>query len=134
MRKVCSVLMAVAQKQIMIVEDNAPSMRLATDLLEMNGFSVLQASTGVQALEMLTTNTPDLILLDIGLPDMSGFDIFNWVKGEKRLEPTKVVAFSASTNPEDQYRIGHLGFDASIPKPFSTKDFSVTIKGLLQNN
>ncbi len=116
------------KKTIMVVEDEPLSMRLTIDLLEMNGFNVLSCTDGCGALDMLSQNIPDLILLDINLPRMNGFEVHRKISEDSRLEKVKVVALSASVMREDEERIRAAGFDDFIPKPIDTKGLIKKIK------
>ncbi|HPO45069.1 MAG TPA: response regulator [Spirochaetota bacterium] len=116
------------KKTVMVVEDEPLSMRLTIDLLEMNGFNVLSCTDGCGALDMLSQNIPDLILLDINLPRMNGFEVYRKISEDSRLEKVKVVALSASVMREDEERIRAAGFDDFIPKPIDTKGLIKKIK------
>jgi two-component system cell cycle response regulator DivK len=109
------------KKTIMVVEDEPLNMRLTVDLLEMNGFSVLSCTDGCSAVEMLKQDIPDLILLDINLPKMNGFEVHGKIREDIRLGKVKVIALSASVMREDEERIRAAGFDDFIPKPIDTK-------------
>lgn len=116
------------KKTVMVVEDEPLSMRLTIDLLEMNGFNVLSCTDGCGALDMLSQNIPDLILLDINLPRMNGFEVYRKISEDSRLEKVKVVALSASVMREDEERVRAAGFDDFIPKPIDTKGLIKKIK------
>ncbi len=116
------------KKTVMVVEDEPLSMRLAVDLLEMNGFNVLSCVDGCGAIGMLKENVPDLILLDINLPKMNGFEVYGKIREDSRLGKVKVVALSASAMREDEERVRAAGFDDFIPKPIDTKGLIKKIK------
>ena len=116
------------KKVIMVVEDEPLSMRLTVDLLGMNGFSVSSCIDGRSAVEMLKNEIPDLILLDINLPKMNGFEVHRIIRQDRRLDKVKVIAFSASVMREDEERIRAAGFDDFIPKPIDTKGLIKKIK------
>ncbi len=113
---------------IMVVEDEPLSMRLTVDLLGMNGFNVLSCTDGPGAIEMLKQGIPGLILLDINLPKMNGFEVHRIIRQDRRLDKVKVVALSASVMMEDEERIKAAGFDDFIPKPIDTKGLIKKIK------
>jgi len=119
------------KRTIMVVEDEPLSMRLTVDLLEMNGFNVLSCVDGCGAIEVLKQNVPDLILLDINLPKMNGFEVHAKIREDSRLGKVKVVALSASVMREDEERVMAAGFDDFIPKPIDTKGLIKKIKDYL---
>jgi len=119
------------KKIILVVEDNPLNMKLSGDLLELNGFEVLKASNGQSALEALKRNTPDLILMDIGLQDMNGFEVYRKIREDERLNSVMVVALTALAMKEDEDKIKAAGFNFYITKPIDTKNFIKTIKEIL---
>ena len=119
------------KKIILVVEDNPLNMKLSGDLLELNGFEVLKAPNGQSALEILKWNIPDLILMDIGLPDMDGFEVYKKIREDERLNSVMVVALTASVMKEDEVKIKAAGFNFYITKPIDTKNFIKTIKEIV---
>ncbi len=119
------------KKIILVVEDNPLNMKLSGDLLELNDFEVLKASNGHSALEALKRNTPDLILMDIGLQDMDGFEVYRKIREDERLNSVMVVALTALAMKEDEDKIKAAGFNFYITKPIDTKNFIKTIKEIL---
>ena len=113
------------KKTILIVEDDPLSLRLTVDLLEINGFHTLSCENGFSALETLKNIIPDLILLDINMPKMNGFEVYKRIRQDCRLDNIKVVALSGSVMKEDEQRIMAAGFDDFVPKP-------IDIKGLVR--
>jgi len=109
------------KKTILIVEDDPLNMRLTVDLLEINGFNTLSCGDGSSALETLKDIIPDLILLDINMPKMNGFEVHKKIREDSRLDRVKVIALSASAMKEDEERIKKAGFDDFVPKPIDTK-------------
>lgn len=119
------------KKTILVVEDDPFSMKLEVDLLRFSGFDTISSVDGKSTLEALEGSKPDLILLDIGLPDMDGYEIHKKIKEDSRLAGIKVIALSASVMKEDQERIRAAGFDAFIPKPIDTKGLVKKIREIL---
>ena len=119
------------KKLILVVEDNPLNMKLAADLLGLNNFDVLKACNGKSALEILKTNIPDLILLDIGLPDLDGFEVYRKIRDDERLDSIKVVALTALAMKEDEEKIKTAGFHFYLTKPIDTKNFIKKIKEIL---
>lgn len=119
------------KKTIMVVEDDPLSMKLAVDLLEMNGFRAVACADGEKALEALKDTIPALILLDIGMPKMNGFELYKKIREEKGMKQVKIFALSASVMKEEVERIKQAGFDDFIPKPVDIKSFVKKIKDYL---
>ena len=116
------------KKTILVVEDNPLNMKLTVDLLELNGFKILKTTDGERAIQISKEQTPDLILLDIQLPGVDGFELFRRIREDKRLNSVKVAALTALVMKEDEKKIMEMGFDAYIPKPIDTKAFIKKIK------
>jgi len=116
------------KKTVLIVEDNPLNMKLESDLLEINGFFVLKASCGKEAFDILNNSIPDMILLDIRLPDINGCELFKKIKQDLRFNAVKIIAVTASVTKEEEQEIKKSGFDGFIAKPISIKDFVRQIK------
>ena len=119
------------KKMILVVEDNLLNMKLAVDLLELNGFEVLKAVDGETALQLLKEKVPRLILLDIQLPDLNGFEVLKRIREDSRLTSVKVIALTALAMKEEEKKIREAGFDFFISKPINTKIFIVKVKEIL---
>ena len=112
-----------AASTIMVVEDCASNMMLFCDLLERVGFDTLRAETGFHAIRLARTHRPDLILLDIKLPDIDGTKVARWFRANEYLRDIPIVAVTAFAMPGDRERILNAGFDAYVSKPISVRDF-----------
>jgi two-component system cell cycle response regulator DivK len=119
------------KKTILVVEDDLLNMRLTVDLLELYGFKTLSFFDGKSALAALENTRPDLILLDIGLPGMDGYEIHKRIREDKRFDGIKIVALSAAVMKEDVEKMTACGFNAVIPKPIDTKGLIKRIKDFL---
>ncbi len=115
----------------MIIEDDPLNMRLSVDLLELNGFNTLSCEDGCSALETLKNTIPDLILLDINMPKMNGFEVYKKIREDDRLDQVKVIAMSGSVMKEDERRIVAAGFNDFVPKPIDIKGLVGKLKGYL---
>ena len=124
---------ASRQKTVLLVEDNALNMKLAAELLTLNGFEVLRAFDGESALQTLKERRADVVLLDLHLPGMDGFEVFKQIKGDPRTHPIKVVALTASAMREEEEQIMDLGFDDYIAKPIDTKRFVKKVQELTRD-
>jgi len=121
-------------KKILIVEDNELNMKLFNDLLESKGYEVVQTRNGMDALELAREHKPDLILMDIQLPEVSGLDVTRWIKEEDELAMIPVIAVTAFAMKGDEERIRQGGCEAYISKPISVATFLETIKHHIGDN
>jgi two-component system cell cycle response regulator DivK len=118
-------------KKILIVEDNELNMKLFHDLLEAQGYEILETREGLQALSLAREHRPDLILMDIQLPEISGLEVTKWLKEDDELASIPVVAVTAFAMKGDEERIREGGCEAYISKPISVGPFLDTIRKLL---
>ncbi len=112
-----------AARKVLIVEDNELNMKLFNDLLEAHGYTTLQTKDGREALSIARTHRPDLILMDIQLPDVSGLEITKWLKADKELRAIPVVAVTAFAMKGDEEKIRQGGCEGYIAKPISIAGF-----------
>ena len=115
-------------KTVLIVEDNELNMKLFHDLLEAHGYGTLQTRTGIEALELARKYRPDLILMDIQLPEVSGLEVTKWLKEDEELSHIPVVAVTAFAMKGDEERIREGGCEAYISKPISVVSFLDTVR------
>jgi len=121
-------------KTILIVEDNDLNMRLFNDLLRASGYQTLASTDGREALALTESHHPDLILMDMRLPGMSGLDITRMIKAREHLRHIPVVAITASALKGEEQMYLDEGCDAFIAKPISIPRFLDTIERLLAEN
>jgi two-component system cell cycle response regulator DivK len=110
-------------KTVMIVEDNELNMKLFHDLLDAHGYRTLQTRTGMEALKLARQERPDLILMDIQLPEVSGLEVTKWLKDDEALCGIPVIAVTAFAMKGDEERIRRGGCEAYISKPISIATF-----------
>ena len=118
-------------KTVLIVEDNELNMKLFHDLLDAHGIGTLQTSDGMEALEIARKHHPDLILMDIQLPEVSGLEVTKWIKEDEELKSIPVVAVTAFAMKGDEEKIREGGCEAYIAKPISVTEFMDTVRQLL---
>ena len=118
-------------KTILIVEDNEKNMKLVRDILRHNGHATIEAPTGGEGVRLASEKKPDLILMDIQLPDIDGIEALRLVRADRALDAVPVIAVSASVMPDDQQKIVTSGFDAFVTKPINLKHFLDTVKRFL---
>lgn len=107
----------------MIVEDNDLNMRLFNDLLEAQGYEIIQARQGIEALKLARMYFPDLILMDIQLPEISGLEVTKWIKDDEKLKKIPIIAVTAFAMKGDEQRIRESGCEGYIAKPISIVPF-----------
>ncbi len=114
-------------KLVLIVEDNELNMKLFNDLLEAHGYETLQTRSGVEAVELARTHRPDLILMDIQLPEVSGLQVIMWIKNDEDLKHIPIIAITAFAMKGDEEKIRQGGCDAYLSKPISVVKFLETV-------
>jgi two-component system, cell cycle response regulator DivK len=119
------------KKQVLIVEDNELNMKLFHDLLEAHGYATLQTKDGMEALSLAREHRPDLILMDIQLPEVSGLEVTKWIKEDDTLKSIPVVAVTAFAMKGDEEKIREGGCEAYVAKPISVENFIKTVKEFL---
>jgi two-component system cell cycle response regulator DivK len=115
-------------KTVLIVEDNELNMKLFHDLLEAHGIGTVQTSNGREVLDLARQHKPDLILMDIQLPEVSGLDITKWLKDDAELKSIPVIAITAFAMKGDEQKIREGGCEDYISKPISVSGFMETIQ------
>jgi len=118
-------------KRVMIVEDNELNMKLFNDLLEANGFETIKTRNGLEALDLARAHRPDLILMDIQLPEVSGLEVTKWLKEDDELHTIPVIAVTAFAMKGDEERIRQGGCEAYISKPISVTKFVETVRSYI---
>jgi len=114
-------------EKILIVEDNPMNMELATDLLELAGYVVIQAETAEAGIELAKAESPALILMDISLPHMDGLTATGILKQDQSTKDIPIIALTAHAMRNDERRILAAGCDGYIPKPIDTREFPKTV-------
>jgi two-component system, cell cycle response regulator DivK len=120
-----------AAKTILVVEDNELNMKLFRDLLEVQGYRVLQTRDGMEALKLARQHHPDLILMDIQLPGVSGLEVTKWIKDDSTLKTIPIIAVTAFAMKGDEEKIRRGGCEAYLAKPISVMNFLKTVEQFL---
>jgi two-component system KDP operon response regulator KdpE len=118
------------KQKILIVEDEQSIINFVTAVLTANGYDVILAKTGAQAQTMVTSHCPDLVLLDLGLPDMDGVEIIRFIRSWTRLP---IIVVSARTQERDKVEALDLGADDYISKPFGTSELLARIRTAMRH-
>jgi two-component system cell cycle response regulator DivK len=117
---------------VLIVEDNDKNLKLVRDLLQLKGYRTLEARDGETGVALALAQTPDLILMDIQLPELDGEAALRRLRAEPRTAAIPVVALTAFAMKEEQQRFLQAGFDAYIAKPIDVKTFAERIRRLCE--
>ena len=118
-------------KTVLIVEDNELNMKLFHDLLEAHGYQTVGTRNGIEALDLARKHHPDLILMDIQLPEVSGLEVTKWLKEDDQLRQIPVIAVTAFAMKGDEERIRAAGCDGYIAKPMGYPEFLATVAAQL---
>ena len=118
-------------KTVLIVEDNELNMKLFNDLVETRGHQIVQTRSGIEAVDLARKHRPDLILMDIQLPEVSGLEVTQWLKDDEDLRSIPVVAVTAFAMKGDEEKIRQGGCEAYLSKPISVGKFIETIRHFL---
>ena len=118
-------------KRILIVEDNDLHMKLFHDLLEADGYTTLQSKDGMAALKLARQHHPDLILMDIQLPEVSGLEVTRWIKADDDHMTIPIIAVTAFVMKGDEEQIREGGCEAYIAKPIAVVNLLRTVRRLL---
>lgn len=117
--------------KILIVEDNELNMKLFKDVLSAHGYETVQATDGHNVVELAREHRPDLIVMDIQLPEISGLDVTRLLKSDEELKHVPVIAVTAFAMKGDEERILEGGCEAYISKPISMSDFIAAVRKFL---
>jgi len=118
---------------ILIIEDNEKNMKLVRDILQYGGHVTLETPSGHEGVRLARQHRPDLVLMDIQLPDIDGIEALRQIRTDPALDAMPVVAVSASVMPEDLRLIAAAGFDAYVTKPIALKDFKATVRRFIEH-
>jgi len=119
------------KKRILIVEDNDLNLKLFRDLLTAHGYDTIETKEGLEAITMTRAEHPDLILMDIQLPEISGLDVTRRLKAEEAIRDIPIIAVTAFAMKDDEEKILAAGCQAYISKPISIVSFLNTVRRFL---
>ncbi len=125
-------MLQIMPKKVLIVEDNELNMKLFSDLLDAHGFETEQTREGLKAINLAKKFRPDLILMDIQLPEVSGLEVTKWIKDDKTLSDIPIIAVTAFAMKGDEKRIRDGGCEAYISKPINVSSFLATIRKFIK--
>ena len=119
---------------VLIVEDNEKNLKLVRDVLQVKGYQTVEAGSGEDGLKLARERKPDLVLMDIQLPGMSGIDALKALRADTVTASIPVVAITASVMQQDRQQIVSAGFDGFIEKPVNLKNLLETVQGALKGS
>ena len=102
---------------VLVIEDNPDNMMLICDILELNGYTVIQALTGLHGYETAEEKQPDFIILDIQLPDIDGYQVLEKIRNSKKIQKVPVIAMTSYAMAGDKERLLNAGCDGYVEKP-----------------
>lgn len=120
-------------KVVLIVEDNDKNMKLARDVLQAKGYATIEAVSGEDGVRLARERNPDLVLMDIRLPGISGIEALEQLRADPLTSDIPVVALTASVTSIDRTLITQAGFDAFLAKPMVLREFIDIVKRLLES-
>ena len=118
----------MAGERVLVVEDNEKNMKLFRDVLTATGYRALEATTGGQAVELAAEHGPDLVLMDIQLPDIDGVEALSRLRADTRTASIPVLALTAQAMQGDRERFLAAGFDGYLAKPLNIAELVATVR------
>ena len=122
------------RKTVLVVEDNELNMKLFRDLLDAFGYDTYECRDGLRAIDIARETMPDLIIMDIQLPEVSGLDLTAWIKDDPRLAHIPVLAVTAFAMRADEQRVREAGCDAYLSKPIQISSFIRAVNDLVEKH
>ncbi|MBM4147278.1 MAG: response regulator [Nitrospira sp.] len=119
-------------RKILIVEDNEDNRELVLKVLRNKGYEMIQAADGEEALEKAVAEMPDLILLDISLPKLDGYEVARRLKGMEEFKEIPIIAFTAHAMKGDREKVIVAGFEGYISKPINVREFPEQVRSYLR--
>lgn len=122
----------MSEALILIIEDNEKNRKLLRDVLEVKGYRTLESETGEEGLRLAQQQRPDLVIMDVRLPGISGLDVFQQLRADTATCTIPVIAVTASAMHEEQQQIRAAGFDGYESKPIKVMEFLDKVKDILE--
>jgi len=118
-------------RRILVVEDNTKNLKLVRDVLQFAGFEIIEATTGEDGVELMATEHPDLVLMDLQLPGIDGAEALRQIREMPGVGQVPVLAVTAFVMDEDRRRASQAGFDGYVEKPISVRGLTEQVRALL---
>ncbi len=122
---------SAGNKRILVVEDNPLNLKLLIDLLDAHGYETISTGDGLEAIHIARESRPDLILMDLQLPDVSGLEVTRWLKEDERTKKIPIIAVTAFAMSGDERRALGSGCDGYVAKPIMVRDFLEMVAAFL---
>ncbi|MFC1837388.1 response regulator [Thermodesulfobacteriota bacterium] len=119
---------------ILIVEDNQDSRELVVKVLKAKGYKIIEAVDGEEALQKLTEERPDLVLMDISIPKIDGLEVARRIKAQEELSDIPIVALTAHAMKGDREKAMQAGCDGYIPKPINVRELPEQVRQFMKMN
>lgn len=120
-------------KTVLVVDDNPMNLELAGDVLEVAGFVVMKAQSAREGIALALTSAPDIILMDLDMPGMNGYEALQALKADDRTSSIPTIAVTAFAMASDKERVLEAGFDSYVSKPIQTRTFAALLERLADN-
>ena len=120
--------------RILVAEDNLANLELMREILDIQGHEIIEAHDGSEALLQAEVANPDLILLDVNMPVLNGFEVLERLRANPQLAAIKVIALTAYAMRGDREKALEAGFDGYLTKPIDIQTLTETIENFLQHN
>ena len=117
-------------KKVLVVEDNELNMKLFCDLLDAFGFQTVESRDGLKAVDLAREHKPDLIIMDIQLPEVSGLDLTRWIKDDTSIKDIPIMAVTAFAMRQDERLVREAGCEAYMSKPIQMSAFIKEVQTL----
>ncbi len=121
-------------RRVLLVEDDKHNLELLKLVLEMKGYEVITAVDGKEAMKILEKTLPDAVLLDLQLPEISGYELAEWMRGQKHLKDITIIAITAYATPEEKEKALKSGCNGYITKPINTRTIDKEIEGIISKH
>ena len=122
----------MSKVKVLYIEDNFDNMTLVKRVLEIEGFEVIEAETGTEGLQKASENQPDIIITDINLPGIDGYEVTNTLKKDRHTAHIPVIAMTANVMQRDRDSVFKAGCDGFISKPIDIDDLPLKIQNFLE--
>lgn len=119
-------------KKVLIVEDNEDNRELVVKVLSNKGYKMVQAADGEEALEKAVAERPDLILLDISLPKLDGYEVAKRLKNMEEFQDIPIIAFTAHAMKGDREKVIAAGFEGYISKPVNVRELPEQVRSFIR--
>lgn len=119
--------------RILVVEDNPLNLKLVRDVLTASGYEVVEAQTGEAGVSLAADCAPDLVLMDLQLPGIDGYEALRLIREDPRIAEVPIVALTAFAMREDRERTARAGFDGYLSKPISVRELPAQVGDFLSN-